>query len=339
MARVRWGILGCGSIAMTAVAPAIGWSANGELVAIASRDLETARRKAASLGSVRAYAPYERLLLDPDVDAVYIGLPNGLHEEWATRAALAGKHVLCEKSLTLSLDGARRLTALFADRRLRLVEAFMYRHHPQWNVVRGLVRDGAVGTVRLARAVLAGTLGKPEDHRWSASLGGGVLHDLVCHAVDALRFVLASEPVSVCAMSDMSTREGVDVSTEVLLEFPGPVLATAMSSLESAPDQRLVVTGTRGRIEVAKPFVPGWEPTSILVEEGEARREVPVGGANHFLHQVEHFARLVLDSGASAAPAEDGLGNAVVLDAVDRSRREARTVRCASPGRGELRMP
>src|SRR5215472_3545560 len=141
--RIGWGILGCGGIATTTFAPAVGWSKNGKLVAVASRDPGVAREKARALSAGRAYAPYESLLADLEVEAVYIGLPNGLHEEWATRAAAAKKHVLCEKSLTLSPESARRLSALFAASGLRLVEAFMYRHHPQWNVVRQLLAEQA----------------------------------------------------------------------------------------------------------------------------------------------------------------------------------------------------
>src|ERR1700678_2959169 len=127
MARVGWGILGCGWIATAAIAPAITASSNGRLVAVASRDAKVAREKAHQLGAARAYAPYEAMLEDRDVEAVYIGLPNGLHETWAIRCAEAGKHVLCEKSLAMSTEAARRMQNAFAEARLRLVEAFMYR--------------------------------------------------------------------------------------------------------------------------------------------------------------------------------------------------------------------
>src|SRR4051812_19117915 len=172
---IGWGILGCGSIATHAVAPAIGWSHNGCLVAIASREKSTAEAKAKSLGASRAYAPYEVMLADPEVVAVYIGLPNGLHEAWAIAAIDAGKHVLCEKSLALSPASARRVCDAASKRGVRLVEAFMYRHHPQWSVVRGLLEERAIGDVRIVRAGLAGTLGaaKKDDHRWSSELGGG----------------------------------------------------------------------------------------------------------------------------------------------------------------------
>lgn len=318
---VGWGIIGCGSIAMHAVAPGIGWSKNGKLVAIASRDTATAREKARALGVARVYSPYEALLGDDDVEAVYIGTPNGLHEEWAMRAGEAKKHVLCEKSLTLSLSSARRLTAFFREKKLRLVEAYMYRHHPQWNVVRTLLAEAAIGQPRLLRATFSGPLRNDDDHRWSASLGGGALHDVVCYAVDVARYVLGSEPVRVSAFSDTGTPEEVDVSTGALLEFPGPILATAAGSLRAASEQELVITGSEGCIEVLRPFVPGWGATTIVHRRDDSERRIEIGGANHFLHQVEHFARLVREPDVPSAPAEDGLANAVVLDAIARSHR------------------
>src|SRR5262249_5641352 len=151
------GILGCGTIATNAVAPAIRWSQNGELVAIASRDAATARAKAEAVAAPRAHASYEALLADPSIDAVYIGLPNGIHAEWALRAAEAGKHVLCDKSLTLSSASAVRVARAFRERGLRLVEGFMVRHHPQWEIVRRLLADRAIGEVRSIRAGLAFT--------------------------------------------------------------------------------------------------------------------------------------------------------------------------------------
>jgi predicted dehydrogenase len=330
---VGWGILGCGGIATHAIAPAIRWSHNGRLVAIASRDAATAERKAQELGAERWYAPYEAMLEDRDVAAVYIGLPNGLHEEWAIRAASAGKHVLCDKSLTLSETSAQRLSALFADRGLRLVEGFMYRHHPQWQVVRRWIADRAIGEVRFLRASLTGHCA-PGDHRWSPELGGGVLFDVACYGVDVARFVLGMEPTTVSA-AGVEHSSTVDRAVAATLEFPGGVLATVSGSLDAYHEEHLVIVGTRGRIDVEHPFQPGWGPTSLRLAREQGTERIEIGGANHFLHQVEHFARLVQEPAASPAPAEDGLSNAVVCSAVIASRRTGRTVTLVGldPGR------
>jgi predicted dehydrogenase len=317
--KVRWGILGCGSIATSAVAPAIRWSSNSELVAIGSRDAATARARAEAVAAPRAHASYAALLADEAVDAVYIGLPNGLHEEWALRACEAGKHVLCEKSLTLTSGGARRVAAAFRARGLRLVEGFMYRHHPQWDVVRKLLADHAIGDVRILRAGIGGMIKNDADHRFSPTLGGGALFDSTCYAVDVARMLLSAEPRRVTALAVPVAPGGVSATCSAVLEFPGGVLTTAHGSLRSARDQFLTILGTRGRIDVERPFIPEWSPTQIRVERDDESRILAVGGANHFLHQVEHFASLVIDPRRAAYPAEDGVANVTVCEAIARS--------------------
>jgi predicted dehydrogenase len=321
MTRIGWGIMGCGWIATEAVAPAIQWSQNGRLVAIASRDHDVAAAKAAETGAQRAYSPYEAMLDDPEIDAVYIGLPNGMHEEWALRCAQAGKHVLCEKSLTLTLPSARRMAAAFAPRGLRLVEAFMYRHHPQWSLVRSLLDEGAIGTLRIVRASFCSRFDKPHDHRWSAALGGGTLWDLTCYGVNAARYVTGVEPVRAAAFADAQTQEGVDASTQASLEFEGGMLASVSGSLRTGRDQSLVIDGDEGTIEVVRPFVPGWDPTHVVLRRGFGREErrFEVGGANQFLHQAEHFASLVLEPARAVWPAEDGVRNVAACAAIERS--------------------
>jgi len=327
MKRIGWGILGCGWIATEAIAPAIGWSGNGRLVAVASRDPQTAADKAKETGAARAYAPYEALLDDPDVDAVYIGLPNGMHEEWALRCAEAGKHVLCEKSLALTVDAALRMTRAFRERRLRLVEAFMYRHHPQWAVVRDLLDAGAIGRVRIVRGSFCSRFDKASNHRWSASLGGGALWDLTCYSINAARYITRAEPQSVAALAGTDTPEGVDATSQASLAFEGGVTVAATGSLQSGFDQDFVVIGEEGVLRLSRPFAPGWTPTQVaLTRRLETERRIDVGGANHFLHQVEHFASLVLAPERDAWPAEDGLLNVAACQAVAESWRTGTVV-------------
>jgi len=323
--KVRWGILGCGNIARHAIAPAIRWSANGELAAIGSRALDVAQRLCAELEAPRAHGTYEAVLADPEVDAIYVGLPNGLHAEWCLRAAEAGKHVLCEKSLALDGATARRMRDAFARDRLRLVEGFMYRHHPQWARVHALLREGAIGAPKLVRAAFCGTLGRDDDHRWSKTLGGGALFDLTCYGVNVARWILGREPTRVSALGTMIA-DGVDASSAAVLDFGHGALASVSGSLVSAPDQSLGIVGTEGRIEVARPFVPEWNATTIDVVRGAERRTIEISGANHFLHQVEHFASLVLDPARAADPAEDGVANVVACEAIARSLGKGRTV-------------
>jgi len=311
--RVRWGILGCGSIASSAIAPAIRWSANGELVAVGSRSLERARERAHAVGAARAHGDYASLLADADVDAIYIGLPNGEHARWAIAAAEAKKHVLCDKSLALSLDDALAMREAFRARGLRLVEGFMVRHHPQWELARRLA--GEIGRVRVVRAWLSGTLADPGNHRFSRELGGGALFDVTCYAVNAARLLIGEEPVRALATARW-LGHGVDEATHALLEFPGGAVAEVSGSLASPFEQAVVVTGERGRLVLDRPFVPAWDPVEVVVEVDGRRQSHAVGGANHFLHMIEHVGRLVQDPSAPAWPAEDGVANVAALCAI-----------------------
>jgi predicted dehydrogenase len=307
---IRWGVLGCGSIATQAIAPAIGWSGTGELLAIGSRSHERATKLKHLLGASRAYGSYEELLADRDVDAVYIGLPNGEHARWALAAAAAGKHVLCEKSLALTVADARALREAFAERRLRLMEAFMVRHHPQWALVRRILEERAddIGPVHHVRSWFRATLDRADDHRWSPVLGGGALFDLTCYAINAARFVLREEPERALATATL-TSSGVDSATDALLVFRSGAVASVHGSLRAPFEQGLVVSGERGRIVVERPFVPYWNATQVIVEDHHGVVVHEVEGANAYLHMVEHFEACVLDASRPLGPAEDGFDN------------------------------
>ena len=321
--KVRWGILGCGAIATSAVAPAIRWSRGGELRAVGSRTQERAAERARVVDAPVAHGSYEALLADPEIDAVYIGVPNGEHARWASAAAAAGKHVLCEKSLAFSPDEARPLRALFAARRLRLVEAFMVRHHPQWARLRALLPE--IGPVEHVRAVLRARHGVESDHRWSATLGGGALFDVTCYPVNFARFVYGEEPRRVRAAARWKA-PGVDASTDALLEFSGGRIASVHGSLDGAAEEGAVVSGKQGRITIARPFVPGWAPTELVVETESGTSLHAVPGANHYLHMIEHVEALIRDPGLALAPAEDGLDNIPVLAPTSMSARTGATV-------------
>lgn len=321
--KVRWGILGCGAIATSAIAPAMRWSRGGELHAVGSRTQERADERARVVEAKVAHGSYEALLADPEIDAVYVGVPNGEHARWVRAAAEAGKHVLCEKSLTLSPEEARDLRALFTARRLRLVEAFMVRHHPQWARLRALLPE--IGPVDHVRAVLRARRSDESDHRWSATLGGGALFDVTCYPVNFARFVYDAEPVRVRAFARWRTR-GVDASTDALLEFSDGRVASVHGSLDAAAEEGAVISGAKGRMTLARPFVPGWAPTEIVVETDAGTSVHAVAGANHYLHMLEHAEALVRDPELALAPAEDGVDNVAVLAAMSLSARTGGTI-------------
>lgn len=316
---VRWGIIGCGSIATHAICPALRWSSLASLHAVASRNEESARHKARELKAEIAYGSYDELLADPEIDAVYIGLPNGLHEEWTVKAAQAGKHVLCEKSLALNSAAARRMVEVCEDANVLLMEAFMYRHHPQWDVVRGVLSEGKIGEIVMLRAGLFGQLTDTSNHRWSAQLGGGALYDVTCYGVNAARMIFGREPISTVAMADNSTRDGVDRTSAALLDFGYGRTAVVTGSLATFNHQYCDIEGTRGRIRIRNPFIPGWDRVEVIVEVGMTRDVVEVPGANHYLHMLEHFSLCLRDRARQLRPAENGLANVLVCEAIEQA--------------------
>jgi xylose dehydrogenase (NAD/NADP) len=313
--HVRWGIIGCGAIATAAIAPAMHWAAGSELLAVASRTQERATRKAAEVGAPRAFGAYEAILADSDVDAVYIGVPNGEHARWAIAAAMAGKHVLCEKSLALTVADAHAMRDAARAHQVVLAEAFMVRHHPQWSVLRQLLDSGVIGTARHVRAWFRATLDDPKDHRWSKTLGGGALFDVTCYPVNVARLIVGEEPARVQATARW-TDTGVDHATDALLEFPGGAVASVHGSLRAPFEQGVIISGDKGRIAMDRPFIPSWDPTDIIVELPGDRQVHHVGGANHFLHMIEHVAHCMRDRAAPLFPAEDGVANVEACAAI-----------------------
>jgi predicted dehydrogenase len=317
---VRWGILGCGAIAASAIAPAIRWSKHGELVAVGSRTKARAEERAKAVEARVAHGSYEALVADPGIDAIYIGTPNGDHAKWALAAAEHGKHVLSDKSLCLHDLEAEKLRATFAAKKLRLVEGFMVRHHPQWSRARELVQE--IGGATHVRAWFRAMLERDDDHRWSAELGGGALFDVGCYAINAARYFVGEEPRRAQAFTKLRAT-GVDESTDALLEFPGGAIASVHGSLSAPFEQGVVIAGPRGRVIVESPFVPHWEPSEIVVERDGKRRTLRVGGANHFLHMIEHVEQCVLDPWKDLYPAEDGVANVAACNLVRRASIEA----------------
>lgn len=318
--KLRWGIVGAGNIGRYAIAPAIRASSNGVLAAVASRSIERAREIARGLIVPKA-CTYAELLADPAIDAVYIGTPNGSHEEHAIAALDAGKHVLCEKSLALEPAAALRVRAAAERNGLRLMEAFMYRHHPQWDRIRRRIAEGGLGTIRSMQAIFANNLDRDTDHRWSAEMGGGALYDLTCYGINVCRFILGAEPQQVIALADM-TPQGVDRTSHATLLFPGNVICTAVGSLTGQFRQLVAIIGSEGTMIVHSPFVPGFEPAVISIARGVATEEIIVNGANHYLHQVEHFAMCALDAARPLGPAEDGVDNVAACARARESMRE-----------------
>jgi predicted dehydrogenase len=319
---VRWGVLGAARIAIHHVIPALQQVASAELVAIASRDLDKAKDAAAHFGIPKAFSSYEELLDDPDVDAVYIPLPNSLHAPWTIRAAEAGVHVLCEKPLALDATEAGEMIAACRQRNVQLAEAFMYRYHPQIVQTLELVRSGEIGAPRIIRGNFSFELNRPDDVRWDPALGGGALLDVGCYPVNAARLVFGAEPVTALAAATF-TKGGVDETLAGVLTFPDERYALVDCSFRLPFRQGLEIVGTAGRIALAWPYNPGLKPATLTVTRGEDERTITIPSANNYILMIEAFDDALLSRRPLAYPPEDAQANMRVLDMLAASARQA----------------
>ena len=322
--RIRWGVLGTAKIAVEKVIPAMRTSAVCDVAAIASRDLARAQAAAKTLGIRTAYGSYDDLLADPDIDAVYIPLPNHLHVPLTIDAAERGKHVLCEKPIALSSADVRRLIEVRDRTGVQIEEAFMVRTHPQWLRVMELCRSGRIGDVRAYVGSFSYFNDDPANIRNVRGFGGGALLDIGCYFVTTSSMVFGDRPrrVSCAIMRDEAT--GVDTLTSMVLEYAnGHAVGTCSTRMISR--QRVEVFGTGGRLEVEIPFnAPPDRPCRVFVDTvgsvfGTGIETVTLPVCDQYAIQGELFARAILNQTQVAWPLERSLENMRVIDALFRS--------------------
>jgi predicted dehydrogenase len=319
---VRWGVLSTASIGVRRVIPALAAADGCAVTAIASRERSRAEAVASTFGIERAYGSYEALLDDPEIDALYNPLPNHLHGEWTLRAAKAGKHVLCEKPLAMDAREARAMVDGCASAGVRLMEAFMYRLHPQWATVRDIVASGRIGDVLAVQTFYAYRNVDPANIRNIAAYGGGALMDIGCYAINSSRMLFGAEPDRVEALMRRDPSFATDVVTSAVLGF-GDRQAAFTVSTQVEPDQRVHVSGTEGRLLVEIPFnIPPDRPTRLLVTAGGDPPVAPntevmeIPPADQYRIQGEVFARAVVEGAEMPIPPEDSVANMRVIDAV-----------------------
>jgi len=317
-ARLRWGILSTARIAQTLFVPGVRAGAETEVLAVGSRSIEAARAFAQELQIPRAYGSYDALLEDEDVDAVYVALPNSLHAEWTIRAANAGKHVLCEKPLARTAADAERLAAACRAAGVLLMEAFMWRHHPQHARVRELLNDGAIGEPSFVRASFGYVINPAREAgglnvRLDEALEGGSLMDVGCYSVNVSRWVFGSEPVAVAAQQRIDPKYGVEVSFGGVLRFPEGQLAMIDSSFVHTPVNRYEIAGPEGRIVVDPAIRPDDSPAHIEIYRGSNHSVETIPPSNQFANEADHFARSIR-AGTLLPPAENGVAQARVLE-------------------------
>ena len=327
---LNWGILCTSTVGRLAVIPSIQRSANWRALAIASRDVAKARTAADAFEIARVYGAYQDLLDDPDIQAVYIPLPNHLHREWTVRAAAAGKHVLCEKPLAMDAAEADEMIAACARQGVLLMEAFMYRFHPRSIRVKELVDGGAIGPVQLVRSAFAFLHRDPTDYRFKPEMGGGALLDVGGYAVSAARWLIGDEPLEAQATAYYGAESGVDETLGGLLRFPGGEIGVITCSFRTALRQNYEVVGRDGVIEVSLAFVPEGEEAPLVLHRGADTETIRFPRTDQYQLMVEHFADCILHARSLRFPPTEARANLRVLDALARSARTGQVVRLDS---------
>ncbi len=311
--RLRWGVLGATSqVAQNAVLPAIVASPGARLVAVASARI--ADGAGGRFGAERAYRAYADLLDDPEVDAVYIPLPNSLHREWVERAAAAGKHVLCEKPLASSAADAKAMATACGAAGVMLMEAYMTPFHPRARAIDALVASGRLGALRFARVAFTGVLDRPDDHRWRPEMGGGCLLDVGIYCVAPLLAAVGRPPARVEAAASLTT-SGVDASFSGWLCWRDGFTATIECSFEAPERQVLEIVGTDAALSVDRAHTPGPEDVAITLHARDGRVEqMVVGGADPYRAMLEHFAAVVRGVVEPSRSCADSITLLTVLD-------------------------
>jgi len=319
---VRWGVLGCADIAVRKVIPGIRGSMLSRVDAIASRSFPKAAAAAQSLGIPRPHGSYEALLEDPEIEAVYIPLPNHLHAEWTLAAASAGKHVLCEKPLAMTSADARRMIDGCNQAGVKLMEAFMYRLHPLWVEVRRLLTEGVIGDLLAIQSFFSYRNVDPDDIRNIPAYGGGALFDVGCYPVNVARMLFSSEPTGVKAAIRRDPAFGTDVVTSAILEFEGRH-ASFTCSTQLEDDQWVHLSGTAGRLLVEIPFnIPPDRSSRILHFAGGEPPVAPgvqiyeVSAADPYRVEVDLFSQAIRHGGPVPTDPEDGVRNLEVIERI-----------------------
>ncbi|HZJ65113.1 MAG TPA: Gfo/Idh/MocA family oxidoreductase [Kofleriaceae bacterium] len=322
MQKVRWGILSTSRFAQTKILPALRRCAHVEVAAVASRELARARTVAADFKIPKAYGSYDELLADPDIDVIYNPSPNHLHVPWSLKALDAGKHVLCEKPIGLSAAEAQ--TLLDASRRhprQKIMEAFMYRLHPQWRRAVSIVHDGGVGEPLGVHTWFSYFNEDPDNVRNQPDIGGGALMDIGCYAISVARLVFGAEPRRALGRLDVDPRFGTDRIVSGVLDFGRPsALFTCGTQLQ--PYQRVHIVGTEGRVEIEIPFnAPPDRPCRIWHQRGEHSEEISFEICDQYTIEGDELSRAILDDTPVPTPLEDAVANMRVIDAVVASAR------------------
>jgi predicted dehydrogenase len=322
MKKLRWGILSTSNFALTKIVPAFRKCEYAEFTAIASRDLQKAQRVAAEQGIAKAYGSYEELLADPEIDVIYNPLPNHMHVPWSIKALEAGKHVLCEKPIALS--SAEAMSLLNEAKKYpqqKVMEAFMYRHHPQWQLAKQLVEEGKIGELRTIQSFFSYFNKNADNIRNIADVGGGGMMDIGCYNISLSRFIFDAEPQRVLGILEYDPAFKTDRIASGILDF-GRGTSTFTCSTQLSPYQRVNIFGTEGRVEIEIPFnAPPDRPCRIWHQHGNETEKIEFEVCDQYTIQGDLFSQAVMNDTPVPTPLEDAVANMKVIEALFESGR------------------
>jgi len=317
MKKLKWGVLSTAKIAVSQVIPAIMECQFAEITSIASRNKQKADEAARNLNISNSCGSYEELLENPDIDIIYNPLPNHLHVPWTIKAMQAGKHVLCEKPVALSHEESRLLLdASMRYPHIKVMEAFMYRFHPQWIKTKELIDNGDVGSLKTIHSFFSYFNRDPENVRNKPDIGGGGLMDIGCYCVSLSRFLFNQEPERTVGILEYDPDFKVDRLASAILDF-GCGTSTFTCSTQLVPYQRVIVYGTDGFIEIEIPFnAPINIPCRLWLNNHTGKHEISFDNCNQYTLQADLFSEAVLGNVEVPTPLEDAVNNIGVIEAV-----------------------
>ncbi len=319
--KIRWGILSTAKIGRLQVIPAIQKSQFGIVTAISSNDKAKAKQTATELAIPKAYDSYEALLADPHIDAIYNPLPNHLHVPYTLKALAAGKHVLCEKPIAMNVKEAAGLIAAAKQYpHLKVMEAFMYRFHPQWLKAKKIINERLLGEVKHVQAFFSYYNVDAANIRNKPETGGGALMDIGCYCISFPRFIFNREPQRVMGLISRDPIFKTDTITSGLIDFGDGLSATLTCSTQLEPYQRVNIIGSKGRLEVEIPVnAPNDQPCKLWLQCNKAVKEIVVDAANQYTLQADEFSKSIMFNTLVPTPLTDALCNMQVIEALVKS--------------------
>ncbi len=313
---IKWGILSTARIGVTAFIPSARATPAAQVYAIASRSQATADAFAREHDIPVALGSYQALLDHPDIDAIYISLPNSLHAEWTIKAAAAGKHVFCEKPLSVTAAEGRQMVEACRQADVLLFEAFVFVHHPQSRRLKEIIAAGEIGTLRHINAGMTYVINDPSNIRLIKALGGGSIYDGGVYPITFSRFIAGTDPVSVQAHMRFDSQAGVDVATSLILEYPAGVTATLYCSFEGRGGAHALIAGDQGRLVVPAPYHPGAESSfDLIVGSDQRRSETFQTGTPPFQPAIDFFQQCMRGEETPTYMADHADGTLRVVEA------------------------